>query len=501
MTNGLDRIEHIVVLMQENRSFDDILGWQFGLDPGTMFNLTEQGERIPVWKDTGTGFRTMTIPDPDPGELFTDMNYQLFERFFVPAGVEPPPVPTMGGFVRNYVAQTIAEPGFQEPYDPRAIMHAFTPEQVPASSELAASFGVAHRWFASAPCQTWPNRFFVHTATAAGWVNNLPDPPWDLVERLPYDMPTVFNLLTEHFSLHDLWPFDKGWRIYFHDFPQSALLSRLWPHLDHFHGFRRFQEDVADGELQPYSFIEPRYFPNLEQTLLPNDHHPPHDVTLGEQLVADVYNTLRASDRWEKTLLIVVFDEHGGCYDHVPPPPAAAPDGGPPKPGQYGFTFDRYGVRVPALIVSPYVAAGQRVEPAAGSPYPFDHTSVIRTVRERFAPSAAPLTRRDAVAPSLAPALATEPINPGPERIPIPPYSPPPEAVEAAATMRLTGFQRALLYGAATLPPAERVALHLGELRAGKKPAIAPLPYDTPAEAQPYVRARLAAFLGREAGE
>jgi phospholipase C len=314
-------------------------------------------------------------------------------------------------------------------------------------------------------------------------------------------MPTVFNLLTEHFSLHDLWPFDKGWRIYFHDFPQSALLSRLWPHLDHFHGYRRFKEDVAGGELQPYSFIEPRYFPNLEQTLLPNDHHPPHDVTLGEQLVADVYNTLRASDRWEKTLLIVVFDEHGGCYDHVPPPPAVPPDDGPPKPGQYGFSFDRYGARVPALIVSPYVAAGQRVEPPAGSPYPFDHTSVIRTVRERFAPSAAPLTRRDAVAPSLAPALAAEPINPGPERIQIPPCSPPPEVVEAAATARLTGFQRALLYGAATLPPAERVSLHLDELRGGRKPSIAPLPHDTPAEALPYVRARLAACLGREAGE
>jgi len=407
----------------------------------------------------------------------------------------------MGGFVRNYVNQTIPEPQRQAPYDPRAIMHGFTPEQVPVTSRLAATFGVAHRWFASSPTQTFPNRFFVHAATADGYVNNVPVPVWDVVERLPYDMPTIFNQLTAHFSLHDLWPFDKGWRIYFHDFPISGLLSQLWGHLDHFHGFRRFKEDVEGGHLQPYSFIEPRYFANLEQTLLPNDHHPPHDVTLGEQLIADVYNTLRASRYWTKTLLIVISDEHGGCYDHVPPPPAQAPDDGrSPKPGQYGFTFDRYGVRIPALIVSPYVPPG-KVEPPAASPYPFDHTTVIKTVRERFAPGASPLTKRDAAAPSLASALATDPVNLGPEHIPIPPYSPPAEMVQAAAHAPLTDFQRAVLYLAAALPGADRALEFLAGLRTGFRPERAPLPHQTPAEALPLVKARLKAFLGRDEGE
>ncbi|MES1243813.1 MAG: alkaline phosphatase family protein [Acidobacteriota bacterium] len=284
MADGLSRIEHIVVLMQENRSFDNLLGWQFGLDPETMFNLTAEGERIPVWSDTGTTFPVMTMPSPDPGELFTDMNFQLFQKYFVPGGSEP----TMGGFVQSYVNQTLANPGYQAPYDERVIMHGFLPDQVPATSRLASTFGVADRWFASAPCQTWPNRFFVHTATADGYVNNLPSPAWEVVERFPYDMPTIFNQIHEHFSLRDPLPFDKGWRIYFHDFPQSILLSRLWDHLDHFHGFRRFQDDVASGNLQSYSFIEPRYFTNPEQGLMPNDSHPPYDVTLGEQLIAEV---------------------------------------------------------------------------------------------------------------------------------------------------------------------------------------------------------------------
>jgi phospholipase C len=339
MSQPYESIEHIVVLMQENRSFDNMLGWQFGLS-GSLFNRSDDGTNIHVWpdrgRDDGAAGDVMSIPDPDPGELFVDMNYQQFETYFPPAGV----VPTMGGFVRNYQNQAIATSPLVDVYRQRAIMHCFRPDQVPATSRLAASFGICEPWFASAPCQTWPNRFFVHTATANGWVNNLPPKPWDVVQRFPYDMPTIFNQIKEK-----LLQFDHGWRIYFHDFPQSLLLSRLWLHLDHFHTIDRFAQDVAKGSLQPYSFIEPRYFPNTDQQLMANDHHPPYDITPGEQLIAQVYDTLRANvDLWKKTLLIVTWDEHGGCYDHVPPP-AATPPGGP-YPDR--FTFDRFGVRVPA---------------------------------------------------------------------------------------------------------------------------------------------------------
>ena len=140
--------------------------------------------------------------------------------------------------------------------------------------------------------------------------------------------------------------------------------------------------------------------------------HPPSVVTLGEQLIADVYNHVRASALWTKTLLIITFDEHGGCYDHVPPPPAVPPEA--PKDGQI-FAFDRYGVRVPTVIVSPYVLKGSVLRPTGTVPY--DHTSVIATLRNRFG-LGDPMTGRDAVAPDLESALSLDsPSNLGPTQV------------------------------------------------------------------------------------
>ena len=486
MAEPYQSIEHVVVLMQENRSFDNLLGWQFGLSDA-LFNLANDGTPIHVWRDQGTDPATMTIPDPDPGELFVDMNFQLFEAYHPGPGQAA----TMGGFVRNYENQAIAT---GSRYDPRAIMHCFQPAQVPATSQLAASFGICEPWFASAPCQTWPNRFFVHTATAFGYVNNVPDPPWDVVERFPYDMPTIFNQIKQH-----LFALDQGWRIYFHDFPQSLLLSRLWPHLDHFHPIERFQQDVAGGNLQPYSFIEPRYFPNLDQLLLPNDHHPPHDVTYGEQLIAQVYNTLRADlELWRKTLLIVIWDEHGGCYDHVPPGPAAAPPG---PPYSDGFRFDRFGVRIPALVVSPLVAPGSIVHPPGA--VPFDHTSVMVTVRKILGIAAGPLTGRDAAAPDLTGALTLGPgnLNLGPQSITVSAPAPTPAQVAVAAKTPLSTSQKGLLYAAAALPPQDRLLSWLETLRTGVAVEVPPLPHHTPEEALPYIQDRLNTFLLRDVRE
>jgi phospholipase C len=421
---ALQDIDHIVVLMLENRSFDSILGRLYpkgpgfeGLD-GTESNPDAAGNDVDVWTGGGTDTADMSIPTPDPGELFTDINMQVFGAPDAPV----PPVATMSGFARNYQAQTASPP-----YDPRSVMHYFTPEQVPVISALARQFAVCDCWHASAPCQTWPNRFFVHTGTAGGYQNNSPP-------HFPYQMPTIFQRLENA---------GVPWKVYFHDVPQALTLSELWLHMDHFRPFDEFLDDAKSGELPAYSFLEPRYFTDLA---LPNDQHPPHNVTLGEQLIAQVYNALRQGPRWSKTLLLIIYDEHGGNFDHVPPPPATPPDDRPTEP----FNFDRYGVRVPAVIVSPYIKAGTVLRPTGD--VPFDHTSVIATLRARF-DLGPPLTNRDAVAPDLAGVLQLAlPENDGPESLEPLPYEPSPDDVAAARAAPLNGHQQGLTELAGHLP-------------------------------------------------
>ena len=277
----------------------------------------------------------------------------------------------MDGFVKNYLAQRDGPIG-------RNIMHYFTPKQVPVISALAKQFAVCDRWFASAPCQTWPNRWFVHAATADGHENNNP-------VHLP-DVDTIYN----RFERAGM----KDWKIYFHDLAQAHTLLKLFLLCDHFQFYRQFKADCQSGQLPSYSFIEPQYYPDLAHP--ENDQHPPSVVTLGEQLIADVYNCIRSSKLWAKTLLIITYDEHGGCYDHVPPPAATEPEA--PREGQV-FKFDRYGVRVPAVIISPYVEPGTKLRPPGRIPY--DHTSIIATLRKRFPALGGPLTQRDAAAPDL----------------------------------------------------------------------------------------------------
>ena len=167
-------------------------------------------------------------------------------------------------------------------------------------------------------------------------------------------------------------------------------------------------------------------------------------VTLAEGLIADVYNALRASPLWQQTLLIITCDEHGGCYDHVPPAAAVPPDqlaAGRP------FAFDRYGVRVPAVLVSPFIRQGTVLRPPTGGP-PFDHTSIIKMLRRRFN-LGPPLTARDGAAPDLFDALhdgnvLPGPDNMGPDQLSPLSYSPAPSDLVAAQTARPNGMQTAL---------------------------------------------------------
>lgn len=463
-------IQHVVVLMLENRSFDSMLGWLYPHDPdyrGLTLNEsnTYANTTFGVWNAPGgMDPDTAGTPKPDPGESFVDMNEQLFGR---------PPVPgpaTMSGFAANYATQP---PSSHGPFNPRSVMHYFTPEQVPVISTLAKAFGVCDQWHASAPCQTWPNRFFVHTGTARGHVDNH-------TFLVPFPAESLF---------HRLQKAGKTWRVYFHDMPQSVLLGDIWIYaLFHYRLISQFLADAHTGNLPQYSFIEPRYFSDLFLNNIPNDEHPPHNVIYGERLIAQVYNAVRTSPCWKSTLLVITYDEHGGCYDHVVPPRAVSPD----AHNEYGFNFDRYGVRVPAVIVSPYVPPGSKIRSPDGNPYPFDHTSIIATVRKVFG-LGGPLTARDGVAPDLMSALSLAvPTNDGPPSIDPSLLQPLPKEVEDRAGVPPNGIQSSLSAAAAALPSAPPAT----DLDVPDPVELPPVEHPTVAIAQVNATARTNQFLG-----
>lgn len=398
-------IKNVIVLMLENRSFDSILGTLNKLNPA-IDGVTDECENVyaeaPVraWSSKTLDGDAPCIPTVDPGESFTNMHEQIFGK--CPA--QKPPVADMSGFVSNY-AMLDRKPNKnsdiidrieyvfkkQKPIVPCEVMHHFTSDQLPVLNRLAMEFGVCDRWFASAPCQTWPNRFFAHTGTCQGKLNNA-----DF--SIPFKANSIFKLLNKY---------DKTWRVYFHDLPQSILIEDVWSSAPlHYRFFNQFLIDAENGALPNYSFIEPRYFPNVLANKTPNDQHPPHNVLHGEELIAAVYNAVRQSPCWKNSLLIITYDEHGGCYDHVPPPSAVPPDSYTTPE----FGFDRYGVRVPCVIVSPYIKAGSIVRndvptaAAQGTIYPYDHTSIIATLCDIFNIDES-LTDRDKFAPSVLNAL------------------------------------------------------------------------------------------------
>jgi phospholipase C len=465
MGNSLNLIENIVVVMLENRSFDQMLGTLRPNSPqfeglkldGSMHNAWN-GVDYPV-TNTSSG-NPFTTPTPDPGESFPDMNLQIFNTTDPTAADQA----TMGGFVNDWMAGVKNQypkiptgagcfwlPMIRWPKLPRVepngpspadIMFYFTPSQLSVSSVLANSFGVSDAWFGSCPTQTYPNRFFLNCATSGGYVEDVSYPCH--LELLP-DLGSIFKLLDGNGDYNP-----GNWKVYFHDVPLAGLIEYVFKSVFsrsrmvcNFDASDRgsdtrgptFAEDVQNQTLPKYSFIEPRYDIG-KNNLQPNDNHPPYDVRYGEILVGTIYNLLRASAYyWPRTLLIVTYDEHGGCYDHVIPPAAKAP-GGTALRDASSFGFNRYGPRVPAILVSPYIPAGSIVRPAnfsyvqgngtstTNGVTPFDHTSVIKTIVECFNISGgtANLTQRDLNAPSLAPALSLDAntMNNGPSSVTLP---------------------------------------------------------------------------------
>lgn len=423
--DALKKIKHIVVLMMENRSFDNMLGWLYddekpqrgqsfeGLhdslwnpfnnvdSDGNSFiekvGVRRNGEEYKLGRKTMPGKEDFTLPSPDPGEGYKDTNHQLFQRYVVDDVY--PPDPLAQGFVDNYqVAMMYGTYSFQDaPTDPREIMTCYTPKQTPVISTLAKQFAVCDQYFCSVPSQTLPNRDFIHAATSTGYVNNKPD---DQV-----DSRTIYNQIQDAI---DGGRTDLSWRIYSGTEKDKdsgkwipfSLTRLMLPHIqgsefnDNFLMMKDFYADAKAGKLPSYCFLEPQFSGPLQ-----NDQHPPQDIRPGEKLMADVYEAVRDSPNWEETLLVITYDEHGGCYDHHPPTARAETPDEASAPGQFGFRFNRFGVRVPAVVISPLIEAGTIARPDGWTP--FDHTSVIKTVQNCFDLKGS-LTKRDAAAPDLS---------------------------------------------------------------------------------------------------
>jgi len=243
-------------------------------------------------------------------------------------------------------------------------MEPFSTDQLPVISALAANFAVSDQYFSSVPSQTWPNRSFVHAGTSNGNVNN-----GDVPNPLEWDVPNIFSVFED---------LGADWRIYSDTEivpPLTRLMfPNLWTYDDHFYHFDTFKQDCASGNLAQYTFLEPSFLIN------PNDEHPPHDVIAGEQFLYDIWQAVSQSPAWPEMLLMITYDEHGGTYDHVHPPFGAACPDAKSNPGQEGFKFDRFGVRVPAVLVSPWIQAGTVFRSPTATPH--DHTSLLATLRD-----------------------------------------------------------------------------------------------------------------------
>jgi phospholipase C len=289
--------------------------------------------------------------------------------------------------------------------------------------------------YASAPCQTLPNRCFAQLGTANGFVNNeTVFPDGTRIMNAPYFGTTIFNQISATSG--------RDWRVYFGDFPLTLAMIDVWPYtFSNFRWFVDFESDVKNGDLPAYTWIEPSYL------VLANDMHPPYDVLLGDMLVAQVYNALRNnSSLWENTLLIITFDEHGGCYDRIYPGLATPPG----EPYLDGFTFDRYGVRVPTVLCSPYIPATKTG--ISGPAY--DHTSILSTVRSAFGIEGGALSARDAAATGLGGllTLSAPNLNMGPQTV-----SAAAPGTQAVTNEPLSPLQRVLVKLASLVPKPEAI--------------------------------------------
>ncbi|WP_299440611.1 alkaline phosphatase family protein [uncultured Aquimarina sp.] len=431
------KIKHVVVMMFENRSFDSMLGYLYkdnnnksplghpfeGLT-GSESNPDSLGNEIkvfPIKKDDPYAY---FMPKKDPGEGFANTNFQLF-------GAGQPPFPEgiedNHGFVRDFQSsinnekleekEEIDDPllihkkkkdsnNSYDNYDkyhsddykkwykspppsehtsevpdlmtvqPKDIMGIYTPEMLPVLSGLAKGYAVCDHWYCSAPTETLPNRAFTHMGTSQGYL-------YDEVKS--YSAKSIFKHLTDH---------NLSWGIFGNNGNPYTLsfcqdIQKPYPAGCMTGSFETFQSSLIEKTLPTYTFLEPVWGSKG------NSQHPNYNVAEGDAYLLQIYKALKSSEYWEETLLIITYDEHGGCYDHVTPPTNATSP--PAKSIAFDFDFTRFGVRVPTVLISPWIEAGTVYRTKSDTP--LDHTSILATLEKCF--DLPPLTERDKAAPDI----------------------------------------------------------------------------------------------------
>jgi phospholipase C len=374
MSAGLQNLKHIVVLMMENLSFDHMLGSLKAVDP-RIDGVTDQMSN----PDTkGTAVKPQPQADfqgqlnPDPDHHFPAVDLQIFG-----GDTSAGRTPRMNGFITSYFNQR------RDVGHSQKIMYYFKQEDLPVLTTLALEFAVFNRWFASIPGPTICNRAFAHYGTSFGRVDMN---PFDLIE--PFK--SIYTRLIQTTPARTA-------KVYYYDTTSSTMevvnLLQNQPQL--FGTYKQFLSDCDKGILPDYSFVEPNY--NDHETdsgeEIANDQHPDHDVQAGERLIAEVYMRIKRNPAlWASTALLVVYDEHGGIFDHVPPP-SCQPDKFSAPANNTGtgmaFNFDRLGVRVPAVLISPWIPKNTVVDRV------FDHASIPATISRLFTDDDVPRSPRE----------------------------------------------------------------------------------------------------------
>lgn len=431
----LPQIKNIVFLMLENRSLDNLLGWLYqppnptapdnvfpagspklfeGLKPGAHSLPYSDGSLVEVTKvpdnvwsggyavPTRDPYEALRVsPQDDPrapkgtwkgvmNQLFGDA--KTIDRLPTPEDGAP----AMLGFLQDYYY-------WDESYSGKDIAWTFTPAQASVINGLALQYAVSDQWFCSVPSETNPNRAYSLLGTSMGRESNA-----NIHAQEQFERQTIINSLAEK----------KSWGLYYSStwIDGKSYTEYTFPYISQAAGEREigdislFFRHARRGSLPAFTYLEPGW---TSLSVTGNDYHPNSIIQPGEQFILDVYNAVRNGPQWNETLLIITFDEHGGTYDHVAPLWGAKnPDG---LDGQNLFKFDLFGVRVPTILVSPFVQPRTVFRAPDPTKPPFDHTSFLKTLLRwaDIAPESVDLGQRMPLAQTFEGVFADHPVNPG----------------------------------------------------------------------------------------